>query len=87
MDPTHTLFAAALGLQEPWKIENVNFDSDNGQLTLELGFERGARSEERSFPIRTILRREVLSTTSGRRDGDTWISSSIAPSWWPGFRE
>ena len=50
MDPTHSLFAAALGLQEPWKIENVNFDSDNGQLTLELGFERGAKFPDPGNP-------------------------------------
>ena len=50
MDPTHTLFAAALGLQKPWKIENVNFDSDNGQLTLELGFERGAKFPDPDDP-------------------------------------
>ena len=50
MDPTHTLFAAALGLQEPWKIENVNFDSDKSELTLELGFERGAKFPDPDDP-------------------------------------
>ena len=50
MDPTHTLFAAALGLEEPWKIEKVEFDSDSGQLTLGIGFEKGARFPDPDDP-------------------------------------
>ncbi len=50
MDPTYSLFAAALGLQDPWKIEKVDFDSTNGQLTLELGFERGAKFPDSDDP-------------------------------------
>jgi transposase len=37
------LFAAALGLGKPWKIENVRFDGAEGLLAIELGFERGAK--------------------------------------------
>jgi hypothetical protein len=67
MDPTHTLFSAALGLQEPWKIENVNFDSDNGQLTLELGFERGAKFPDPEL-IRIRFFKEFLPVPRSYRD-------------------
>jgi len=43
MDPNQLLFQAALGLQEPWKVEGIEFSEDEGLLRISLGFERGAR--------------------------------------------
>jgi transposase len=39
------IFALALGLQKPWKIEQVSFDETEGKrhLIIEIGFTRGSR--------------------------------------------
>jgi transposase len=37
------LFALALGLSAPWRVERTEFDPDAGRLDLYLDFERGAR--------------------------------------------
>ena len=39
------LFAAALGIAEPWKILAVEFHSEPKRLDIKVGFERGARFE------------------------------------------
>lgn len=43
MDPNHLLFQAALGLEEPWKVEGIEFSEEDGTLRISLGFERGAK--------------------------------------------
>jgi transposase len=42
-DPTNSLFELALGLTPPWRVEKIDFDSEQHRLDLHLGFERGAR--------------------------------------------
>jgi hypothetical protein len=41
------LFSQALGLQSPWKVEEINFSNDStleqNELHLQIGFEPGAR--------------------------------------------
>jgi transposase len=37
------LFEAALGLQDPWRLERLEFDADAHRLDLHLDFVRGAR--------------------------------------------
>lgn len=37
------LFAAALGLEAPWRLTSVEFDADGERLDMSLDFERGAR--------------------------------------------
>ena len=47
--PEHThamrndLFAAALGLSEPWCVKALSFDESGRQLTIQVGFRRGSR--------------------------------------------
>ncbi len=46
------LFSQALGLQSPWKVEEINFSNDNileqNELHLQIGFESGARFADES---------------------------------------
>jgi len=46
------LFSQALGLQSPWKVEEINFSNDNileqNELHLQIGFELGARFADES---------------------------------------
>jgi transposase len=37
------LFSAALGLEEPWKVVDVQFDAQRRRLDLRIDFARGAR--------------------------------------------
>jgi len=37
------LFTKALGLQEPWKVDRVEFNQDNGQLDLYISRRRGSK--------------------------------------------
>jgi transposase len=37
-----TLFAMALGLSHPWQVTDIHFDAGQGQLDIEIDFERGA---------------------------------------------
>ncbi len=39
----HELFAQALGIPDPWFVENVEFDKDQGKLSIRVDFRRGAR--------------------------------------------
>jgi len=43
MNPDHSLFTAALGLQPPWKVISVDFDAEAKRIDIEVGFARGAR--------------------------------------------
>ena len=36
------LFAAALGLQSPWYVSNLDFSLANKKLDIEIDFERGS---------------------------------------------
>ncbi len=46
------LFSQALGLQSPWKVEEINFSNENiseqNELHLKIGFESGARFADES---------------------------------------
>ncbi|MBT5221926.1 MAG: ISL3 family transposase, partial [Gammaproteobacteria bacterium] len=46
------LFNQALGLQSPWKVEEINFSNDStleqNELHLQIGFEPGARFSDES---------------------------------------
>jgi transposase len=42
---TKELFTVALGLQSPWFVKNINFDSENKQLNLFIDFNTGSRFE------------------------------------------
>lgn len=46
------LFSQALGLQSPWKVEEINFSNDStleqNELHLQIGFEPGARFSDES---------------------------------------
>ena len=37
------LFTAALGLGEPWRVSEVEFDQESGRLDLHVAYQRGAR--------------------------------------------
>lgn len=37
------LFQAALGLQEPWRVDRIEFDAEAERLDIDLNFPRGAR--------------------------------------------
>jgi len=37
------LFAQALGLDEPWRVERTEFSTETGRLDIYLGFDRGGR--------------------------------------------
>ena len=39
------LFSMALGLQHPWKLNNVDFVTEEGEkvLRIDIGFEKGAK--------------------------------------------
>ena len=39
---SRSLFTAALGLQAPWKVEEVSFDPTEGRIDFYVGFQRGA---------------------------------------------
>ena len=39
----NTLFTAALGIQAPWFVENIDFDSEGKKLNIHIGFERGSK--------------------------------------------
>lgn len=41
MENSAEIFALALGLQEPWYIEKIDFDKRNGKLDIYLNFKRG----------------------------------------------
>ena len=43
MENSAEIFALALGLQDPWHIEKIDFDGGNGQLDIYLDFTRGHR--------------------------------------------
>ena len=43
MTPELALFSVALGLQSPWRVEDVQFDAEAKELHLHMGFERGSR--------------------------------------------
>ena len=38
-----TLFTKALGLQEPWKVDKVEFNKDEGRLDMNISRERGSK--------------------------------------------
>lgn len=40
---TNQLFAAALGIQSPWFVQDVNFDESKRQLTIQVDFKPGSR--------------------------------------------
>jgi len=35
---TNQLFSAALGIQSPWSVKDVNFDEAKKQLTIQVDF-------------------------------------------------
>ncbi len=39
----NALFAAALGISEPWFIHGIDFDEPKHVLTLEIDFKKGSR--------------------------------------------
>jgi hypothetical protein len=39
---TDLVFAMALGLSQPWRVEDVRFDAAKGQLDIDIDFDRGA---------------------------------------------
>lgn len=39
---TQLLFSQALGIQSPWKIEQIKFDGNEKRLDIHIGFERGS---------------------------------------------
>jgi len=39
------LFAAALGLQRPWCVLNINFSPEDKRLDIEIDFESGSGSQ------------------------------------------
>jgi transposase len=39
------IFAAALGVESPWFVESVSFDSEHKRLDIRLAFKRGSRFE------------------------------------------
>ncbi|TXL16624.1 ISL3 family transposase, partial [Methylococcaceae bacterium HT3] len=47
-----SLFSMALGLQSPWKVEEIIFSNDNileqNELHLQIGFESGGRFADES---------------------------------------
>jgi hypothetical protein len=43
MNPDHSLFTAALGLQPPWEVTSVDFDAEAKRIDIEVGFTRGGR--------------------------------------------
>jgi transposase len=59
------LFSQALGLQSPWKVEEINFSNENileqNELHLQIGFESGARFADESgilCPVHDTVDRE-----------------------------
>ncbi len=40
-----TLFSKALGIEHPWKITGINFDSGKKRLEIKVDFVRGATFE------------------------------------------
>ncbi len=39
----YDLFTQALGLQEPWKVDKVQFDQEKGQLDIHVSHKRGSK--------------------------------------------
>jgi transposase len=39
------IFEAALGVAPPWFVADMDFDEDEGKLTIQVDFERGSRFE------------------------------------------
>jgi transposase len=37
----HSIFAATLGLCQPWKIASISFSRDNNRLDITIDFDRG----------------------------------------------
>ncbi|TXK97325.1 hypothetical protein BMR02_03400 [Methylococcaceae bacterium HT1] len=55
-----SLFSMALGLQSPWKVEEIIFSNDNileqNELHLQIGFESGARfADEWGFSAQCMI--------------------------------
>ncbi|GFO76728.1 transposase, ISL3 family [Bathymodiolus platifrons methanotrophic gill symbiont] len=52
---SESLFSMALGLQSPWKVEEIIFSNDNileqNELHLQIGFEPGARFADESWVL------------------------------------
>lgn len=40
---TNVIFAAALGIKEPWYVESVNFNSEAKKLEIYLKYKKGAQ--------------------------------------------
>ena len=66
------LFPQALGLQEPWRVVDVQFDAEQRRLDLRIDFPKGSR-----FAVRSVVGRGARCMTPRRRPGGIWTSSSI----------
>jgi transposase len=42
-NPINNLFAAALGLAEPWFVDKVDFDAAKKEMIIRIDFRRGTR--------------------------------------------
>lgn len=60
------LFTAALGLGEPWRVSQAEFDEESGRLDLRVVFPRGAR-----FPC----------SESGCEQGGCPVHDTVEKSW------
>jgi len=66
------LFQQALGLQEPWRVVDVQFDAEQRRLDLRIDFVKGSR-----FACPECVGLGARCTTARRRPGGIWTSSSI----------
>ncbi|MCH2448977.1 MAG: hypothetical protein MK198_02405 [Gracilimonas sp.] len=50
------LFSMALGLEYPWKLNNVDFIEEDGQkvLSIDIGFEKGAKFSDPDTSRRSV---------------------------------
>jgi hypothetical protein len=71
---TKELFSTALGLEDPWFVKDIKFDSKKRRLEIILVF-----PEEVSFFVQSVALKIVQFTTRKKEHGGIWTFSSIKP--------
>ncbi len=80
MDANQQLFAMALGLQEPWYIEDIRFSSEERKLDIYLNYREGAL-----FPC-GICAEPYAVRDSREKCGGIWTPSGMSATCMRGCR-